>query len=249
MSPADLLPGAIHAWYLPIDGPNTALVAAVWPHLTGWERDRLDRFAFEADRTQYAAAHWLVRVALADAGPLPPTGWVLRQTDTGRPLVETPLGMPPRHLSLSHTRGLVACAISSVEVGIDVEYLDPRLDVASLLTRVLSPAELARWPAGLAEHRGPLFFQYWTLKEAVLKGLGIGLACEPSQLEVEVGPGGAARLTSLPVEVGRAADWSLSHRGVTEDHTGALAIRAAALGGAEPRWRSTDLASVVRTIP
>ena len=63
------------------------------------------------------------------------------------PVVEkTPLGKPylkgenMPHISLSHTKGIVCCAVSRKNVGIDAEY--PRRVRGSAAERVCTPAEL-----------------------------------------------------------------------------------------------------------
>lgn len=67
------------------------------------------------------------------------------------------------YFNISHSHGLVACAVAEVSVGIDVEKIRP---VSPRLLRILSPAE--RESVRCDED----FFRLWTLKEALIKCRG-----------------------------------------------------------------------------
>ena len=67
------------------------------------------------------------------------------------------------YFNISHSHGLVACAVSDVPVGIDVEKIRP---VSPWLLRILSPAERE------SVRRDEDFFRLWTLKEALIKCRG-----------------------------------------------------------------------------
>jgi 4'-phosphopantetheinyl transferase len=102
----------------------------------------------------------------------------------GRPLPDfpkdgdgVPLPMDGVHWSLSHKSTLVAGIVAQRPVGIDVEFRRPVKP--GMHARIAAPRE---W--GLAKTGGhasdarlpePLFYRYWTAKEAVLKGVGQGL--------------------------------------------------------------------------
>src|SRR5205823_2000983 len=93
----------------------------------------------------------------------------------GKPGLENPL-FPGLHFNVSHSgdRALLAFAIGR-EVGIDVEYVRENLDFVALSERFFSKAEHAALLALPPEHRGSLFYEYWTCKEACLKADGRGL--------------------------------------------------------------------------
>ncbi len=76
----------------------------------------------------------------------------------------------PVKFSLSHCRGLVCCALSGQEIGVDCEPIrpfDPRL-----ANRICTPAELAWLDA--APDRGRALTVLWTLKESLMKLSGEG---------------------------------------------------------------------------
>jgi len=128
----------------------------------------------------------------------------------GKPYLPTTL----RHFSISHAGQLVACAISSAPIGLDVE---PRLPgKTSGLSHYFSPAEqamIAQQPSRLGE--------LWTRKEAVVKAAGeAGLAAIAS---VELAPQ-HARLG--------AAQWWTHPLALHADYHAHLATPLA-----EPNWQ------------
>ena len=94
------------------------------------------------------------------------------------PVVEkTPLGKPylkgGEHApisALSHTKGIVCCAVSRKNVGIDAEY--PRRVRGSAAERVCTPAELLDIQS--SPNPAARFLAYWTLKESIAKCRGTG---------------------------------------------------------------------------
>lgn len=79
---------------------------------------------------------------------------------------------PHIHINLSHCRQGIACAISSCEVGLDIQdwvFSDKRL-----LTRVCSNKEIDR--VNRADEKDKLFTTFWALKESYIKNLGMGMS-------------------------------------------------------------------------
>lgn len=81
---------------------------------------------------------------------------------------------------------LVACS-RRMDVGVDVEALDPATDVERFAARFLSGAERRALAAHRAVERRPALFQCWARKEAYLKGTGDGLSVSLATVEVWAG--------------------------------------------------------------
>lgn len=82
---------------------------------------------------------------------------------------------PGIYFNISHTKGLVVCAISDHNTGIDVELVRPYQK--RLAQRVLSKQEQQKLEGDFS------FFQYWTLKESYVKTIGTGLAVPLKEVE------------------------------------------------------------------
>jgi 4'-phosphopantetheinyl transferase len=103
---------------------------------------------------------------------VPPDEWRFVSAPHGKP--QTIQGVPS--FNLSHTRGVVACVVAqSMAVGIDVERTDRRTDTGSIAERFFSPAEAAELRATPDDTR-TRFVEIWTLKEAFVKAIGLGLS-------------------------------------------------------------------------
>ena len=99
--------------------------------LTGAERTRLARFAVEQAGTQCLAARYLLRTVLSLYGPRQPHEWEFTANAYGRPRLCDGQVTAPLHFNLSHTSGMISCAISSTEeVGIDVEWAGRELNLS-----------------------------------------------------------------------------------------------------------------------
>jgi 4'-phosphopantetheinyl transferase len=87
--------------------------------------------------------------------------------------------------SLSRTDGMAVVAVADRPVGVDVERDDRLRDAEAVSKAALSAAELADLGQRPGSQRAQRVLDAWTKKEAYLKGLGIGLAGDPRQVEFE----------------------------------------------------------------
>jgi 4'-phosphopantetheinyl transferase len=151
-------------------------------HLARWrtmldeeERARADRFLFAADRDTFTAAHALARAVLSQATGHPTAFWRYAAAPFGKPALHPGCAVGGLRFNISHTRGMVACAVTlGDELGVDVEAADRRTDFR-IADRFFAPEEARLVAAAALEQRARLFFRFWTLKEAFIKATGEGL--------------------------------------------------------------------------
>jgi len=132
-----------------------------------------------------------LRTTLSRYAAVKPADWQFINNAHGRPeLLDRPANAPDLRFNISHTDGLIACAVTiGREVGVGVEQVSRRLshDVAG---RHFAPGEvndLRRLPE---DEQQRVFFDYWTLKEAYSKALGgnplqLALGSDEGLLRVE----------------------------------------------------------------
>jgi 4'-phosphopantetheinyl transferase len=153
------------------------------------DRRWVERLTRPAYRREQLVSRALLRTVLARYLEAPPEALRFRRTERGRPEL---LGESGLRFSLSHTAGLVACAVSAGgDVGVDVERLRPADLSATVGRRYFSAAERERLDALPAELRPGEFISYWVLKEAYTKARGVGLSLGLSSFTVRLGPGEA----------------------------------------------------------
>jgi 4'-phosphopantetheinyl transferase len=202
-------------------GSDSAIDGALRPLLDASEKAHADRFRVAADRDAYIAAHALLRTMLSRHASIAPVEWRFRTAEGGKPMLDPAHASPDLHFSLSHTRGLVACAVGrSHTLGIDAEAWREPAPI-ELAKRYFAPAE-ARLVADLAPQERPgVFYRLWTLKEAYLKATGQGLAAALDSFAFSLDPTGPS--LSAP-DCGTA--WQFAEFRPGPSHSLALAVRS-----------------------
>ena len=66
----------------------------------------------------------------------------------------------------------------------DVEEYAPREDIAELSEAVFGPEERSAVASARGSNRIRLFYKLWTIKEALIKAIGLGFTFDVSQFEV-----------------------------------------------------------------
>ncbi|UFZ04107.1 4'-phosphopantetheinyl transferase superfamily protein [Bradyrhizobium ontarionense] len=202
--------------------PNDAV--ARWSAvLDEQERARADRLRFASDRQTYIAAHAMTRMLLAAVGGLPAQQWRFVTSPTGKPAIASVAGEPPLRFNLSHTKGLVTCAVGfGHDVGIDVEVGDQIEDELGLAERFFAPGEVSLLRGVSADRRRETFLQIWTLKEAYIKTTGAGLTCPLAGFTFGFDP---IHIRFGPDIADDPANWQFFQWRPTDRHQIALAAR------------------------
>lgn len=141
------------------------------------EYKRAQAFKFAKDQTLYIAAHIFLRQTLSRYATLSPEKWCFKHNYYGKPSIDND-GYRHLHFNLSHTQGLIACAVSyRYIVGIDVEQYRQLDDLNTLASYALARKEVEDL-CSIADKQQQIqrFFTYWTLKEAYIKARGMGLS-------------------------------------------------------------------------
>jgi 4'-phosphopantetheinyl transferase len=176
--PSDLSEGDVHLWVaFPDEWAAPSQIASARDILDSAEIARMERFHFPEHRHLFLVSHLLVRKALSHYSDLPPGAWRFTNDEHGKPLIDRAAQPVSLSFSLAHTAGLAVVGVArGIAIGVDVERAGRRVDAAGLSRRFFSPEEaaaLASRPPGRLEEQFPL---YWTLKEAYIKALGLGLS-------------------------------------------------------------------------
>ncbi|QBE63365.1 4'-phosphopantetheinyl transferase family protein [Pseudoduganella lutea] len=169
--------------HLPEDAPllvwvRTADVATALPIAEGWltvaERERARRFVFDGDRADFLASRFLLRRVLAELADTPPEHLAFETNRWGKPAL---CGRPDLTFNLSHCRGsAVLLTGAGAAAGVDIEPVQPGRADPLVAQRLFHRAEQIQLLASPRSGYDRLFLRFWTLKEAVLKAEGSGLA-------------------------------------------------------------------------
>lgn len=136
-------------------------------HLCAAECERAARFRFEDDRTRWLRAHAFLRTILGAELGLHPAALEFTKGEHGKPALAND---PACEFNLSHSGEYALIAVSEVAVGIDVERIRDKVDMAALLRR-LSETDLPDTTQAL--------YNRWTQREAKSKAAGGELFAPP----------------------------------------------------------------------
>jgi 4'-phosphopantetheinyl transferase len=221
-----------------------------WSDLLGLldlsERTRAARFHFERDCHAFVAAHALTRRMLSvHARPAgqPPHAWRFVSGPHGKPEIDDASRVPPLRFNLSHTRGLVAVAVTRRnDVGLDVEQVDASRLGIDLAATIFTPTETEQILRLPPESQASASFAIWTLKEAYIKAVGLGLSCPLDAFDVVLDPL-SIRFSSRIVD--DPSQWLLKHMSPVAGHALALAVRHGRPAAVLVDARATTVAELV----
>lgn len=199
---------------------SRAMIARLSAKLDRHEQDRAARFVFETDRAVFVAAHALLRHTL---GMIFEGGAIHFRTDAyGKPELDLDFEHDVR-FNLSHTRGMVVCAICRDHpIGVDVEAIDRSVDFEMLAEQYFAAREHELIVEAPPQQRAEIFFRLWTLKEAMLKAVGVGLAGPLREFAFTLEPV-TSKMRLARAEA--ASEWQVCEYAPTTVHRLALAVR------------------------
>lgn len=186
--------------------------------LSNSELERAQRFVKLSLRHDFTCAHGWLRQVLAGYQACDPALMQFSFNDHGKP-----------HLSdggvsfnMSHSRGVVAIAVMrSGMVGIDVQHHDPQVELLAIAERFFAQEEAAWLKSVPDAQRQAVFYRIWSLKEAYIKAVGLGMALPLSSFAfVASTDSSAAELLRQPTEWQR--DWSVHVLDAMDEYSLAL---------------------------
>lgn len=213
--------GTVDVWRIRLDRKIEELVQPERV-LSPDEVARADRYRGPGLRGRFVVGRATLRKAL---------GWYLGQPPEDLAFVYGPHGKPSLagaaglSFNLSHSADLALLAVTSgAEVGVDVEEMDIRRDVPSILGRFFAEGERSEYFEAPEPDRLAAFYRGWARKEAFLKALGTGLVTALDSFEVTLGaaPPLLRRVGDDPSE---ASKWGLLDVDAHPRFAAAVAVR------------------------
>jgi 4'-phosphopantetheinyl transferase len=141
-------------------------------------QDKIDFYRFEKDKELSAGAYLLLKKLLSEENITNP---LFKTEKYGKAYISN---FENVYFNLSHSGKMVLCAISDREVGVDIEYIDPEID--------LNIAKLYFYNGeyeSIMNSQNPAdeFFKYWVLKESYMKYTGLGMNLKLDSFEIKIG--------------------------------------------------------------
>ncbi|WP_296874773.1 4'-phosphopantetheinyl transferase superfamily protein [uncultured Methanobrevibacter sp.] len=150
-------------------------LAKAYPLLPQNRKEKVDYFRFIKDKKLSSGAYLLLEKLLSEEDIIKP---IFKTEKYGKSYISNYENI---HFNLSHSGSMVACAISDTEVGVDVEYNDPTIDL-DIAKNYFYNSEYD----SIIKSDNPSneFFNYWVLKESYMKYTGLGFNLELDSFEI-----------------------------------------------------------------
>jgi len=243
MPALELTAGRIDLWIVMTDqAASPDLLDRYRELLSPDERQQEHRLRLERVKHEFLVTRALVRTVLSAYLEMPPAAIVFTRSSRGKPAVASPVNTGAVEFNLSHTRGLVVCAVTTgCEIGVDAEPLDRRSSCLELAARFFAPTEFAALRATRIEEQQRMFLRYWTLKEAFIKAEGLGLSAPLDQFWFALADDSPSEISFATAGPLRERPWQFAEIRLANAYQIALAVPVSA-------GRAVELC-VARTVP
>jgi 4'-phosphopantetheinyl transferase len=186
------------------------------------EKRRAQKFRFTKDSRNFIIARGILRSLIGKYLKIKPSEISFRYSEFGKP------GIADNHslqFNISHSKNIALFAfIKKLNVGVDVEFVNPDIEVKDIAEKFFSPNEVLNLFA-LPEKQHTLgFFNCWTRKEAFIKAVGEGLSFPLNKFEVSLEPDKPAKLLATDWEPKAVSKWSIFSMSPATNFVGGLAI-------------------------
>lgn len=221
-SSLQLSPEEIHLWRIDLD--SSAIVnSPKQAPLSEDEIGRAARFRFERDRKHFAEARIALRKILARYIPIQAHEIEFDYHQNGKPEISESQNCNCIRFNVSHSGRFAIIGVTlKREIGVDIEKYR-KMEFLEIARRYFSEREYGELQAIPAPDLQRYFFSCWTRKEALLKGLGEGIANLLDQVSVTLGSG-PAEITGFRGNPGASQQWCLMDMNVDPDYAGAIAF-------------------------
>jgi len=180
----------VDLWLIdPNDHHDKSTLEAYSNLLTAEEKARIDRFINLNARHEALVTRAFVRTLLSyytqGDTAIEPQQWRFEKGDKGKPeIIDPPL---PLRFNLSHTEGLIVCAVTlNADIGVDVEYILRKNDYLKIAKYKFAPSEVNTVINAPKHDQRHHFYNYWTLKESYIKAIGAGLSVPLDQFYFDI---------------------------------------------------------------
>ncbi|MBZ9770986.1 4'-phosphopantetheinyl transferase family protein [Mesorhizobium sp. CO1-1-8] len=191
--------------------------------LTDDDRHRYSQQRFEEGRRRFLITRALARYVLSINCGVASDDLVFGADQWGKPMLLHPCENRVA-FNIAHTSGLIVVAVARADaIGVDIEYPSPIDENFEIAQRFFSAKEVEALRALPPKVRDERFFDYWTLKEAYVKGRGVGLSLPFNCFAIDFRDGSRPRLAVEPnVDDGRK--WQLDLMSLSSGHRLAVAV-------------------------
>jgi 4'-phosphopantetheinyl transferase len=215
----------VRIWYSTCESLADGFIASKQSLLSVEEQQQWQKFRYQIDRDRYLITRVMSREIIGQYLQVEPSAVRFRRSTSGKPALAN--GIYSNHLefNITHCEGLIALAVAHNPIGIDAERKDRKieLDVGRLVLTQTEQDEIQEWPI---EKRRNRLLQYWTMKEALVKAIGVGFSQPLNTFGVKFSPQNEPQIYFPSAEPSRLGIWfAYQTADLFADHIFSLAMK------------------------
>jgi 4'-phosphopantetheinyl transferase len=200
---------------------------ALWSLLSPEERDRAERFLFDAPRWRFIVGRAALRTLLGRYLDMPATKIAVCDDANGKPQLAKPHEAAQLRFNIAHSGMLALVAVTrGCEIGVDVEQIRAVDHREEISRRFFHDEEVRAILSTALDERSTAFLRCWTAKEAVLKAVGVGLSVSLAGFQVPIGEHEGCWVHLNPAHVGPPGKVWLQPLMPHADYVAAVAVAA-----------------------
>lgn len=165
--------------------PDTECEARALGWLDRSEQARLERIRAARRRREFVLCRSALRAILCDRLVCDNAQLYFEDSEQGKPSALVRAAPAAIDFSVSHSgRHALIAVVGEGRVGIDVEDRSTLRDIEGAASLTFTPAEQAELAAMGGIRKTEFFYRIWTMKEALIKALGVGFGLNPCRFEI-----------------------------------------------------------------
>ena len=210
-----------HIWRADLD-LNECFQSSFLKLLSPDEKKRAEKFRFAKDSQRFIATRGILRSLIGKYLEINPAEISFQYSEFGKPGIANNNSL---QFNISHSQNIALFAFTEkFNIGIDVEFVNPNIEVKEIAARFFSTNEIKNLLA-LPEKQQTLgFFYCWTRKEAFIKAVGKGLSFPLDKFEVSLEPDKPAKLLAIDRQPKDVSKWSIYSLSPEPNFAGSLVI-------------------------
>ncbi len=190
------------------------------------EKNRAKKYYFKHDRVQYIARHGILRTLLGNYIKCSPERIQFTTNTYGKPYLKHVVHNKQYYFNISYSNDMGVFAFTTnQEVGVDIEYVKNIPEVNSIVDNYFSLEEKNKFKRLSMIQRQSLFYEYWTRKEALIKGIGMGLQYPIDRIDLNLQTLQTAIVDNRHTNFESKQIWSIYKLNLPSGFLGALALR------------------------
>lgn len=135
------------------------------------EKIKYDSYKNQDDQNRYVLSKYFLRELIGKYINIPPSEIEFQYSEFNKPRLKNNTNF---NFNISHSKNYIIIGLGyNWTVGVDIEYMKSRIDLYDMIINCMSNSEISIILD--SKYTRAMFFKFWTRKESLLKGIGIGL--------------------------------------------------------------------------